>query len=658
MYTREFTVTKVLEFFDEPESASVDDSSNDSYAGVSWVTNFTPSKIEVYSNQKCIASYTQRLSSGMSVKILADKKTAPEDKFIRAYYGNGGYYVDSEKFTVTKDYKFVAQPSDIGIGLNSDDEAGEISWTVNFVPVKLEIYSNGVLADSFAPAAGSTGVEFSREVTADPVDIAADKFARAYYSETGYLDSTIFRVTKVYGFLTQPQSVQVATNSTSTNGTVSWSANFVPIMVRIYTENGTYQDVDKNTVLAKNMSLSIGADHDNAIKDKFIRLYYSSDIFFDSQLFVVYKHFHEFMGFPEKPATCFEEGHYAYYVCTLDNCGRKFWDEDGLNEITDDDDLIIPINPSAHVWGAAEYVWAADYSTCTATRTCQLNDTHIESEEATAQSTVEKVATCSETGIKKYTATFTNSAFETQYKEEVIAVNPDAHEWGEWKVTTQPTVTSEGEKQRVCKHNPNHIEKVKIDKLANNPAFTITAQPQNATVYEKEQAYFEVVASAGNLSYSWEYKYAGSDRWIKWTAKKTAQISVAYGEERNGMSLRCTVTDANGCFIVSDEAVLEYIKKPVENITITVQPKDTVVAVNKSAYFSVAATTTASSPELSYLWQYKYAGETSWTDWTTKTTAKIGIAYNANKNGMSVRCVVTDANGKTAISSSAVLTYK
>lgn len=89
-------------------------------------------------------------------------------------------------------------------------------------------------------------------------------------------------------------------------------------------------------------------------------------------------------------------------------------------------------------------------------------------------------------------------------------------------------------------------------------------------------------------------------------------------------------------------------------VEVTSNPVDTCVNTGETAYFNVDAT----GDSLKYLWQYKYAGESTWTDWTTKTTASIGIAYNANKNGMSVRCVVTDVNGNKATSNAVVLTYK
>ena len=37
-----------------------------------------------------------------------------------------------------------------------------------------------------------------------------------------------------------------------------------------------------------------------------------------------------------------------------------------------------------------------------------------------------------------------------------VVVDPDAHEWGEWKQTTAPTYVAEGEETRVCKYNAEH----------------------------------------------------------------------------------------------------------------------------------------------------------------------------------------------------------
>ncbi|MCR5206669.1 MAG: hypothetical protein K6E47_16690 [Lachnospiraceae bacterium] len=138
---------------------------------------------------------------------------------------------------------------------------------------------------------------------------------------------------------------------------------------------------------------------------------------------------------------------------------------------------------------------------------------------------------------------------------------------------------------------------------------------------------------------------------------ETTQISEAdddfnvfYAAYRDGMSVRCVVTDASGKKVTSNTVTLKY-NQP---LTITKQPANATVNTGSAASFSVTAT----GKGLKYMWQYKNAGDTSWTDWTSKTTANISVAYAAYRNGMSVRCIVTDATGKKVTSNSATLIYK
>ncbi len=44
-------------------------------------------------------------------------------------------------------------------------------------------------------------------------------------------------------------------------------------------------------------------------------------------------------------------------------------------------------------------------------------------------------------------------------------VDPEAHDWGAWEVTKQPTAIQDGEEKRVCNLDPSHVEKNTIPKL-------------------------------------------------------------------------------------------------------------------------------------------------------------------------------------------------
>ena len=68
---------------------------------------------------------------------------------------------------------------------------------------------------------------------------------------------------------------------------------------------------------------------------------------------------------------------------------------------------------------------------------------------------VTKAATCEAEGVRTYTCTVCGDT-----KTEAIAAT--GHDWGAWTVTKQPTRTQPGEKQRVCKNDPSHVEKETI----------------------------------------------------------------------------------------------------------------------------------------------------------------------------------------------------
>lgn len=109
-----------------------------------------------------------------------------------------------------------------------------------------------------------------------------------------------------------------------------------------------------------------------------------------------------------------EEGTFAKidgeYV--LDSCSVK-------TPADADEDFSVAM--TNHDYGAADYSWSADKSTCTASRICQKDKTHIETEKATVTSAVTTQPTYEKTGVRTYTAAFKNAAFSTQTQTETIA---------------------------------------------------------------------------------------------------------------------------------------------------------------------------------------------------------------------------------------------
>ena len=108
-----------------------------------------------------------------------------------------------------------------------------------------------------------------------------------------------------------------------------------------------------------------------------------------------------------KAATCEAKGE-TTYTATF------------ANELfTEQTKTVEDVEALGHKWGEPTYVWADDNSTATATRVCENDPSHVETETVNTTSTVKTAAICEATGETVYTATFTNEAFTEQTKTVV-----------------------------------------------------------------------------------------------------------------------------------------------------------------------------------------------------------------------------------------------
>ena len=144
----------------------------------------------------------------------------------------------------------------------------------------------------------------------------------------------------------------------------------------------------------------------------------------------------------ETEPTCTEEGGFDEVVyCMV--CGEEISREHTVIEAT------------GHSWGEPAYTWSSDNNSVTATRTCQNDPTHEETETVTAGSTVTTPATCTAAGSWKYTVTFSNSAFTAQTKD--VTVPATGHNWGEptyaWSSDNSKVTAT-----RTCRNDSSHKE--------------------------------------------------------------------------------------------------------------------------------------------------------------------------------------------------------
>lgn len=87
-----------------------------------------------------------------------------------------------------------------------------------------------------------------------------------------------------------------------------------------------------------------------------------------------------------------------------------------------------------HTYGTPTYVWAADNASCTATRTCTACQ-HVENETVNTQKQVTQNRSCTLNELSTFTATFTNTAFAQQIKENVKTADMTGHTYSatEWE---------------------------------------------------------------------------------------------------------------------------------------------------------------------------------------------------------------------------------
>ncbi len=178
----------------------------------------------------------------------------------------------------------------------------------------------------------------------------------------------------------------------------------------------------------------------------------------------------------------------------------------------------------------------------------------------------------------------------------------------------------------------------------------ITSQPADKSAAVGDTAKFTVKATGAGLTYQWQYKAAGGTNWLSCSMEgnQTKTLSVPVTAARNGYQYRCRITDANGSKTYSNAAKLTV------KTTITAQPADKSAPIGGTAKFTVKAT----GAGLTYQWQY-YTGS-KWTNsgFTGNKTASLSVPVTVARNGQKYRCVVTDANGATVTSSTAVLKVK
>ena len=176
----------------------------------------------------------------------------------------------------------------------------------------------------------------------------------------------------------------------------------------------------------------------------------------------------------------------------------------------------------------------------------------------------------------------------------------------------------------------------------------IVSQPEDYTGFTGDTATFSIIAEGEGLEYQWQVFKNNAWKNTSLTGNTTSTLYVPVIESRDGMTFRCVVTDASGNSAISDEVILTVDYGP----NIVTQPENYLGTTGTTATFSIVA----EGDNLKYQWQVYKNGNWKNTSLTGNTTSTLDVPVIESRDGMTFRCVVTDASGNTSISDEVSIT--
>ncbi len=147
--------------------------------------------------------------------------------------------------------------------------------------------------------------------------------------------------------------------------------------------------------------------------------------YYDQEHNIKYWPEHFLTHYDKVDATCTTVGSKEYWQCSI--CQTKFADSNGYNNLYNSE---IAIDPNNHEWTDIEYTWYNNNYSCNATAVCAYDSTHTIFENTLADYYDVSELTCEIDWVRSFTATFTNSIFSSQIKENVLMESAKGHTWG------------------------------------------------------------------------------------------------------------------------------------------------------------------------------------------------------------------------------------
>ena len=228
-------------------------------------------------------------------------------------------------------------------------------------------------------------------------------------------------------------------------------------------------------------------------------------------------------------------------------------------------------------------------------------------------------------------------------------------DWSKWETSHTASITGKADSSWNGMHVYCEIMDDYDDRIDSFPAAVtvmqcvkITAQPVSRTIALGDSLPLWLRAEGTGLTYQWYFKKPSQTSYSKWNARTHAVENVTPNATWNGIRLYCVVRDFSGNQVQSGTVKVLFS----DVVTIVKQPVDVTAKTGDNVKFTIQA----EGVGLTYQWQYRKSGQTSWNNWGTRTTASTIATSNASWDGMQVRCVVKNSTGSCVTSNPAKIT--
>ncbi len=217
-----FTTLPASEVYLAPQSTTT----------INWALNFTPVKIELYSNAGTETLKRRVATLSTSATAYGLPYTESQDYWLQVYYGSGSndFYYSNSIYAQPTDYS-AEEVGDCHLYLDPDTSQ-TVSFTANFNPTRIEVwtsdlqYTNKTMVETLAGTVRSYSVGY---------DFDELTWFQLYYTDIDgteqYTNVMYFVHHSPREFTVQPQ--ETITVSYGDSATVSWSTNFQPTRIEV-----------------------------------------------------------------------------------------------------------------------------------------------------------------------------------------------------------------------------------------------------------------------------------------------------------------------------------------------------------------------------------------------------------------------------------------